>query len=72
LNDARKHAPVGEMLWAISAALAGDREQTIALLQKGAANHAAEFSYGVRDPLFDFVRSDPRYIETMKRVGLPP
>jgi hypothetical protein len=29
-------------------------------------------SLRIREPLFDPLRSDPRYIETVKRVGLPP
>ncbi|HEX9121139.1 MAG TPA: tetratricopeptide repeat protein [Terriglobales bacterium] len=61
-----------EMWWAIAFAAEGNRERTLALLQKAAAIHDSEFPYAIRDPLFDFVRSDPRYVELMRGVGLPP
>lgn len=60
------------MWWAGAFAAEGDREQTIAWLRKSVANHDSEFSYNIRDPLFDFLRSDPRYLELMRGVGLPP
>jgi hypothetical protein len=41
-------------------------------LQKAAANLDSEFPYEIRNPLLDFVRSDPRYVELMRGVGLPP
>ena len=72
LNDMSKHGQVGEILLALSSAIEGDREQAIALLQKSTANHGTEFPYEIRDPLFDFLRSDPRYIEMMRGMGLPP
>jgi TolB-like protein/predicted Ser/Thr protein kinase len=58
--------------WAIAFAAEGDREGTIGWLQKAAANLDSEFGYEIRNPLFDFVRSDPRYVELMRGVGLPP
>jgi len=36
------------------------------------ANLDSEFSYEIRNQLFDFVRPDPRYVELMRGVGLPP
>jgi TolB-like protein/Tfp pilus assembly protein PilF/predicted Ser/Thr protein kinase len=70
LSSKRGH--VAETLWAAAFAAEGDRENTIAWLQKAVANRDSEFPYEVRNPLFDFVRSDPRYIELMRGVGLPP
>jgi hypothetical protein len=43
----------------------------MAWLQKSAANHGSEFPYEIRDPLFDPLRSDPRYVKMMQDVGLP-
>ncbi len=72
LTDLSKQGQVGDILWALSFAAEGDRDQAMAWLQKSAANHGSEFPYEVRDPLFDFLRSDPRYIKMMHDVGLPP
>ena len=52
--------------------LDGDRDQAIAFLQKAVANHGIEFPYAIRDPLFDPLRSDPRYVDLMRSAGLPP
>jgi TolB-like protein/Flp pilus assembly protein TadD/predicted Ser/Thr protein kinase len=71
LTDMSKTGQVGDILWAISYAAEGDREQAMAWLQKSAANHGSEFPYEVRDPLFDPLRSDPRYVKMMQDVGLP-
>ena len=72
LTDMSKTGQVGDILWAVSYAAEGDRDRTMAWLQKSAANHGSEFPYEIRDPLFDFLRSDPRYIKMMHDVGLPP
>ncbi|HKD84609.1 MAG TPA: hypothetical protein VKB58_07665 [Terriglobales bacterium] len=66
-----RQGQVGEILWAGQYAAEGDRENTITWLQKAAANHDSGFPFEVRNPLFDLVRSDPRYIEMMHSVGLP-
>jgi serine/threonine protein kinase/tetratricopeptide (TPR) repeat protein len=68
--DKRGHS--SEIWWAGAFAAEGDREQAIAWLRKAVANHDSEFSYNIRDPIFDFLRSDPRYVEMMRGVGLPP
>jgi TolB-like protein/predicted Ser/Thr protein kinase/thioredoxin-like negative regulator of GroEL len=61
-----------ETWWAMASAIEGDREGTIAWLQKAVAHHDSEFPYGIRDPLFDVLRSDARYVGLMKGIGLPP
>jgi tetratricopeptide (TPR) repeat protein len=71
LAELSKQGQVGDILWALSYAAEGDREQAMAWLQKSAANHGSEFAYEIRDPLFDPLRSDPRYIQMMHDVGLP-
>ena len=72
LRDLSKTGQVGDILWAMSYAAEGDREQAMAWLQKSAANHGSEFPYEIRDPLFDPLRSDSRYVGMMHDVGLPP
>jgi TolB-like protein/Flp pilus assembly protein TadD len=66
----RGHAP--EMYRALAFAAGGDRELAIAWIQKAVATHDSEFPYTIRDPLLDPLRSDARYIEMMRGVGLPP
>ncbi len=66
----QRHAP--EMWWALASAAEGDRERAIEWLQKAVTNQDSEFAFGVRDPIFDFLRADTRYVELMRGVGLPP
>jgi Tfp pilus assembly protein PilF len=47
LRDMSKQGQVGDILWAISYAAEGDREQAMARLQRSAANHGSEFPYEV-------------------------
>ena len=68
----KERGQVGDILWAISFAIEGDREQSLAYMQKAAANHGTEFTYESRNPLFDFLRQDPRYVELMRSAGLQP
>jgi eukaryotic-like serine/threonine-protein kinase len=70
VRDKAGHAP--ETWWAFSFAVLGDSDQTIAWLRKAVANRDSEFPYEVRNPLFDFLRSDARYAELMRSAGLPP
>jgi len=72
LQQMSQRGQVGDILWALAYAVEGDKDQTIASAQKAAASHGSEFSYEIRNPTFDFMRSDPRYVEMMKGVGLPP
>jgi TolB-like protein/Tfp pilus assembly protein PilF len=47
----------------------GDKEKAIAWLQKAYAEHSISTALKV-DPIFDPLRSDPRFQELMRRVGL--
>ena len=66
-----RRGKVGEILSAGAYAAEGDRENTMVWLQKAAANHDSGFAFEIRNPIFDLVRQDPRYIQMMHNVGLP-
>ncbi len=72
LGRLAKAGHVPEIWWAQSYAAEGDRDQTLAWLQRAADNHDGEFPYEIRNPLLDFIRSDPRYLQLMRGIGLPP
>jgi len=52
-------------------ALVGDREKAFAHLEKAYAEEDEELVNNIRFPSFDSIRSDPRYADLMRRVGIP-
>jgi tetratricopeptide (TPR) repeat protein len=52
-------------------ALAGDREKALERLEKAYAEEDEELINNIRFPAFDSIRSDPRYADLMRRVGIP-
>ena len=48
----------------------GDRDKSFELLNKALDEHSGIFLFIKVDPLFDNLRSDPRYTELLRRVGL--
>ena len=57
---------------ALTYATLGDRDNTIAQLQKSADHHEGQILYIKYDPSFDYVRADARFVALEKRVGLVP
>ncbi len=53
----------------VAYALIGDRDQALSWLAKAEADRAPGFAYALVDPLLDNLRSDPRFIELMKKAG---
>ena len=49
-----------------------DKEQTLAWLEKGYEERAAPLFYAKVDPIWDPVRSDPRFNDLLRRIGLSP
>jgi TolB-like protein/predicted Ser/Thr protein kinase len=49
----------------------GDKDQTFEWLQKSLEDHSHWVIWLKCDPRFDSIRSDPRYGEVMRRMGLP-
>jgi len=50
----------------------GDKEQAIAWLEKTYQEHASGLLYLKTYPLYDPLRSDPRFQDLLRRIGLPP
>ena len=49
----------------------GDKDRAFALLEKSCAAHSDEFLYDVHgEPAFDSMRSDPRFKDLLRRIGL--
>jgi eukaryotic-like serine/threonine-protein kinase len=56
---------------AVAYAAAGDREHAFQYLEKAYANGDDELFQALRYPALDFLRSDPRYKDIMRRLNLP-
>jgi serine/threonine protein kinase/Tfp pilus assembly protein PilF len=56
---------------AVAAALAGERDLAFQSLEKAYADGDNELLIVIRYPAFDPLRSDPRYADLMRRLGLP-
>lgn len=73
LNDLVRRSR-GEFVPAFSVALAcigiGDRELALTWLAKAYQDRSTYMVYAKSDPLLDGVRSDPRFLELLKRMGL--
>ncbi len=49
----------------------GDRDQAFAWLEKGFQQHDFWLTFLKGDPMFDGLRSDPRFQSLLRRIGLP-
>jgi serine/threonine protein kinase len=49
----------------------GDKDEAFRLLEKGYEQRSAGMPYLAVDPFWDSLRSDPRYADLLRRVGLP-
>jgi TolB-like protein/Tfp pilus assembly protein PilF len=56
---------------AVAAALSGDRDLAFQSLDKAYADGDNELLIAIRFPALDSLRSDPRYADLMRRLGLP-
>ncbi len=56
---------------AVAYAASGDREHAFEYLEKAYADEDIELLIVIRSPAFDSLRTDPRYKNLMKRLGLP-
>jgi TolB-like protein/tetratricopeptide (TPR) repeat protein len=56
---------------AVAFAISGDRNKTFEYLEKAFSNEDIELILCIRYPAFDPMRSDPRYADLMRKIGLP-
>jgi len=56
---------------ALTTAPSGDHNKTFEYLEKAFANQEIELVLCIRYPTLDPIRSDPRYADLMRRMGLP-
>jgi hypothetical protein len=53
-------------------AYAGDKDETLKYLELSYRNHDPDLIFIQNEPLFDFLHSDPRYQDIVKKMGLSP
>jgi serine/threonine-protein kinase len=64
-------APVSKVRLARVYAALGDRDQAFAWLEKAYAEHSDALGSIKSGPTFDTLRSDPRFVDLTRRIGLP-
>jgi hypothetical protein len=72
LQELSKQRYVSPGLFALIYAALGDKDQAFAWLEKSVAEHDLITARLKVDQRFDSLRSDPRFADLVKRVGLPP
>jgi serine/threonine protein kinase/tetratricopeptide (TPR) repeat protein len=70
-RDLSKHAYVDFDLVAEIYAGLGDKDETFRLLEKAYQQHSPTMSFLGIDPFWYGIRSDPRYADLLRRIGLP-
>lgn len=74
LTDMREAAAKGEDVWTMYAAWLsvklGDKDQTFEWLNKAASDHGSFLVYLDADPIWEPLRSDPRFNDLRKRISL--
>jgi tetratricopeptide (TPR) repeat protein len=71
-RDLSSHAYVDFYLLATIYAGLGEKDEAFRLLEKGYEERSAGMLYLVVDPFWYEMRSDPRYADLLRRMGLPP
>ncbi|MGA2980392.1 MAG: protein kinase [Terriglobales bacterium] len=69
INEARDRALPSSV--AVSYALLRDQDKTFEYLEKAYAIEDGDLEQSLRNPAMDSIRSDPRYADLMRRLGLP-
>ena len=71
LKDLSSHAYVDFYQVAAIYAGLGDKDEAFRLLEKGFEEHSAAMPYLAVDLFWYGMRSDPRYADLLRRMGLP-
>ena len=71
LDTRSKQEPVSSYQFALVQAGLGDKDRVFAALEKALRERSTLLTYLKMDPRFDSVRSDPRYADVLRRIGLP-
>jgi len=50
----------------------GNKDQTLKWLNQAYSARSVNLVYLKVEPIFDGLRSDPRFAELLRRIGLPP
>jgi tetratricopeptide (TPR) repeat protein len=70
-RDLSSHAYVDFCMSAGIYAGLGDKDEAFRLLEKGYEEHSASITYLAIDGFWYGMRSDPRYADLLRRIGLP-
>jgi eukaryotic-like serine/threonine-protein kinase len=70
-KDLSAHAYVDFYWSGVIYAGLGDKDEAFRLLEKGLEEHSAAMPYLAVDPFWYGMRSDPRYADLLRRMGLP-
>ena len=71
LKDLSSHAYVDFYQVAEIYEALGDKDEAFRLLEKAYEEHSSNMPFLAVDPFWDGIRSDPRYADLLRRVGLP-
>ncbi len=71
LKDLSSHAYVDFYQVAEIYAALGDKDEAFRLLEKAYEEHSSNMPFLAVDPFWDGIRSDPRYADLLRRMGLP-
>jgi serine/threonine protein kinase/tetratricopeptide (TPR) repeat protein len=71
LTDVSLHAYVDSYQLAMIYVGLGDKNETFRLLERAYEQRSASIPYLAIEPAFEGIRSDPRYADLLRRIGLP-
>jgi len=72
LDAASQHGFVPALLFALVYAGLDDQDQAFSWLEKAYEERFYRLAYLKVEPLWDPLRSDPRFADLLRRVGIPP